>query len=69
MPATFSHTLRSLQADTSRRWGSTVFLSALLAAGLAWFFLGRVGVHEVTAAARLEAQARAHLLQELAGLR
>jgi membrane fusion protein (multidrug efflux system) len=61
MPATFSRTLRSLKADSSRP--RTVAVAAallLLGAWAAWFLLGRVAVYEVTDRARLEVEIAAH---------
>jgi multidrug resistance efflux pump len=61
MAATFSRTLRSLEADNSRRsaWGVLV-VAALLAAWAGWFFFARVPLYEVTDTARLEVVAEPH---------
>jgi multidrug resistance efflux pump len=63
MAATFSRTLRAVEADGARRW--TLQLSAamiLLGAWGAWFLLDRVGVYVVADSTRLESQIAAHPL-------
>jgi membrane fusion protein (multidrug efflux system) len=60
MPATFSRTLRSLEADGPRCRTVNLLVLALAAAWGAWSFLGRVGVYEVTREARLEVDNAAH---------
>src|SRR5262249_51101848 len=58
--ATFSRTLRSLEADGPRRRLASLGVAVLLAGWSAWSFLGRVAVYEVSASARLEVQSAAH---------
>jgi multidrug resistance efflux pump len=63
MAATFSRTLRAVEADGARRW--TLQLSAamiLLGAWGAWFLLDRIAVYEVADSTRLESQIAAHPL-------
>jgi membrane fusion protein (multidrug efflux system) len=60
MAATFSRTLRSLQADRPRWRGLELLLALVFAAGGAWSVLARVTVYEVTATARLEVASAAH---------
>jgi membrane fusion protein (multidrug efflux system) len=60
MPATFSRTLRFLEADRSRRRGLGILLVALLAGWVVWFLFGHVPVYEVTTKARLEVTSAAH---------
>ena len=60
MPATFSRTLRSLEADGPRHRTVTVLVLVLLVVSAAWSFLGRVRVYEVTREARLEVDSAAH---------
>jgi multidrug resistance efflux pump len=63
MAATFSRTLRAVEADGARRW--TLQLSAamiLLGAWGAWFLLDRVGVYVMADSTRLESQIAAHPL-------
>jgi adhesin transport system membrane fusion protein len=61
MPTRFVRTTRSLAHDGGQRaliaWAAAALL---LAAWLAWFFLGRVTVYEVSRQARLEVQQSAH---------
>jgi membrane fusion protein (multidrug efflux system) len=60
MAATFSRTLRSLEADGRHRWAGQVLVLALSGAWVAWFLLGRVTVYEVTEQGRLEVVSAAH---------
>jgi membrane fusion protein (multidrug efflux system) len=62
MPATFSRTIRSLEADGSRRRVVELLIAVLLVAWASWFFLGWVTVYEVTdpGRARLEVTTTAH---------
>jgi len=61
MPAAFSRTLRSIEADRSRpRTALILAAGAVIALWLAWFFLGGVPVYEVADAARLEVKTAAH---------
>ena len=60
MPATFSRTLRSLEADDPRRRGIALIAGALAISWAAWFLLARVPVYEVAETARLEVNAAAH---------
>jgi membrane fusion protein (multidrug efflux system) len=61
MPQPFPRTLRALEADSGRQLVvAAAFLTALLAAWLAWLFLVPVAVHELTDQARLEVVAAAH---------
>jgi membrane fusion protein (multidrug efflux system) len=62
MPVTFTHTLRALDADRSRRRIGPPLIAAVLLAWTTWFLLGRVAVYEVTDRARLEVKAAAHPL-------
>jgi len=51
----FSRTMRSLEADSSRRPNLVLVVAALLlGAWFAWFFLARIARYEVTDTARLE---------------
>ena len=64
MAATFSRTMRSLNADGFRGLAWTLLLTTvLLIAWLAWFFLARVAVYEVSDLARLEVQRSAHPIE------
>jgi multidrug resistance efflux pump len=69
MSASFTCTLRSLEADgRPRRWVG-LLLVALSGAGLAWSLLGQVTVYEVTDRAWLEVESAAHpLAAEVPGL-
>src|SRR5215813_2706044 len=67
MPATFSRTLRSLDADRSRRRGVALALLALFGAWAAWLVLGRVPLYEVTETARLEVASAAHPVTAVVG--
>src|SRR5262245_65577936 len=67
MPATFSRTLRSLDADRSRRRGVALALLALFGAWAAWLVLGRVPLFEVTETARLEVASAAHPITAVVG--
>jgi multidrug resistance efflux pump len=60
MSATFSRTLRSLEADRSRRLFVEALLFVLLGGWTAWMLLGRVSVFEVSERARLEVKSAAH---------
>lgn len=60
MSVPFLQTLRSLEADRSRRRIGAPLIGALLLAWLAWFLNGRVAIYEVTDRARLEVQAAVH---------
>lgn len=60
MSATFSRTLRSLDADRPRRRLATFLVAVLLTGWMAWFVLGQVTVCEVTDKARLEVHTAAH---------
>ena len=60
MSATFSRTLRSLEADRSRRLFVEVLLFALFGGWAAWALLGQVAVFEVSDRARLEVKSAAH---------
>ena len=64
MPAVFSRSVRSLEADGFRRsiFG-LVLVVILLAAWAVWFFGARVARYEVSNQARLEVDQAAHLLQ------
>ena len=63
MAAIFSRTLRSVEADGSRRRTMELTLAALIiGAWVAWFLLGRVAVYEVTDRARVEVEMAAHPL-------
>jgi len=64
MPASFSRSVRSLEADGFRRsiFG-LLLVVVLLGAWGAWFFGARVARYEVTDQARLEVNQEAHLLQ------
>jgi len=60
----FSRTLRSLQADGYQGVVYALAVSGILvAAWLAWMFLARVSVYEVSDAARLEVLQSAHILE------
>jgi membrane fusion protein (multidrug efflux system) len=58
----FSRTLRSLEADRSRRCVIELAGIAILVAWLAWSLLARVGVYEVTEKARLETEQAVHTI-------
>jgi multidrug resistance efflux pump len=60
MPATFSRTLRSLEADDPRRRSIALLVGTLAISWAAWFLLARVPVYEVAETARLEVKAAAH---------
>jgi multidrug resistance efflux pump len=60
MAATFSRTLRSLEADGPRHRAITLLILALLIMWAVWSFRGRVRVYEVTQEARLEVDSAAH---------
>jgi membrane fusion protein (multidrug efflux system) len=62
MATPFSRTLRSLEADRSRRWVVELTGITVLGAWLAWSLLARVGVYEVTEKARLEAEQAVHTI-------
>ena len=61
MPAIFTRTLRSIEADgTRRRTIELVIAAALIGGWIAWFLLGSVAVYEVTDRARVEVEIAAH---------
>jgi membrane fusion protein (multidrug efflux system) len=60
MAATFSRTLRSLEADGPRHGTISLLILALLIMWAVWSFCGRVRVYEVTQEARLEVDSAAH---------
>ena len=60
MSATFSRTLRSLEADRSRRLFIEALLFILFGGWTAWMLLGQVAVYEVSERARLEVKSAAH---------
>jgi membrane fusion protein (multidrug efflux system) len=60
MPATFSRTLRSLEADGPRRPVVDLLVVAVVVAWAAWLISGRVALYEVAESARLEVEAAAH---------
>jgi multidrug resistance efflux pump len=61
VPAPFSRTTRALASDTSRyAIAAWLLAGGMLAAWLAWFFLGSVTVYELSKRARLEVQQSAH---------
>jgi membrane fusion protein (multidrug efflux system) len=61
MPSTFARTMRSLQADGHRRSVLVLLVVAvLLGAWSVWFFAVRVGVYELSSAARLEVNQAVH---------
>jgi membrane fusion protein (multidrug efflux system) len=60
MSATFSRTLRSLEADRSRLLFVEALLFVLFVGWIAWILLGRVAVFEVSDRARLEVKSAAH---------
>lgn len=63
MPAIFTRTLRSVEADRSRRRTIEIAIGSLLVVGwIAWLLLGRVSVYEVTDRARFEVELAAHPL-------
>lgn len=64
MAATFSHSLRSLNADGFRRSTIGLFLAVtLLACWVGWSLFTQVTLYEVTDAARLEVGQEVHALQ------
>jgi membrane fusion protein (multidrug efflux system) len=62
VPAVFSQTLRSLDADRPRGRWLAVLLFVLLGVWVAWMALARVAVYETTDRARLEVVRSAHVL-------
>jgi membrane fusion protein (multidrug efflux system) len=63
MPATFTSTLRSLEADGARRRTLHLFVLALVVCSwLAWLVLGDVTVYRVTSSSRVETEGAAHLV-------
>jgi membrane fusion protein (multidrug efflux system) len=60
MAATFSRTLRSLEADGPRRRVVDLLVVAVVLAWAAWLVSARVALYEVTDSARLEVEAAAH---------
>jgi membrane fusion protein (multidrug efflux system) len=60
MSATFSRTLRSLEAERSRRLFAEALLVALFLGWTLWLLFGRVVVFEVSERARLEVKSAAH---------
>jgi membrane fusion protein (multidrug efflux system) len=60
MPATFTHSLRSLHRDTPRVGVLTVTGTVLCLGWGAWLLCGRVPVYEVTDRARLEVTSAVH---------
>ena len=60
MPAIFSRTLRSLDADRPWRRGVVSVAGALAATWAAWFLAAPVPVYEIAENARLEVEAAAH---------
>jgi membrane fusion protein (multidrug efflux system) len=60
MAATFSRTLRSLEADGSRSRVVDWLVLAVVAAWAAWLVSGRVALYEVSESARLEVEGAAH---------
>ena len=64
MPAPFDRTLRSLQADSARRFGVQAAVAfALLAAWIVWFLFARVAVWAPAERARLEVANEVHQVQ------
>lgn len=64
MLSSFSRSARSLDADSPHRLSLALLLAAvLLAAWVAWFFLARVAVYEVTDKADLEVDRAAHPIE------
>src|SRR2546428_9830519 len=64
MSATFSHSLRSLNADGFRRSLAGMLLAVvLLGSWVGWFLFVRVTLYEVTDTARLEVGREAHPIQ------
>jgi len=58
MAATFFRSIRSLEADNSRRsYMGLILAGALLGAWLVWFFWARVSVYAVTNKAELNRRA------------
>lgn len=63
MSLAFDHSLVSLRADGPRRTGLALLAGTLLLGGwLAWFFLARLTVYEVSRSARLEVLEAPHLI-------
>jgi membrane fusion protein (multidrug efflux system) len=60
MAATFSRTLRSLEADGPRSRVVDLLVLAAVAAWAAWLIAGRVALYEVSESARLEVEGAAH---------
>jgi membrane fusion protein (multidrug efflux system) len=60
MSATFSRTLRSLQAERSRRLFVEALIVALFLSWTVWLLFARVAVFEVSEQARLEVKSAAH---------
>src|SRR5262249_35556581 len=67
MPATFSRTLRSLDADRPRRRWVALTLLPLTGVWGAWLVLGRIPLYEVTETARLEVASAAHPVTAVVG--
>jgi membrane fusion protein (multidrug efflux system) len=67
VPTPFSRTLRSLEADRSRRRGVALVFFVLGGAWAAWLVLGRVPLYEVTETARLEVARAAHAVTAVVG--
>ena len=64
MASTFFRSVRSLEADNSRRSYLGLALAALLlGAWMVWFFLARVSVYAVTNKAELEVDRAAHSVE------
>jgi membrane fusion protein (multidrug efflux system) len=60
VPATFTRTIRSLEADGSRSRVVDLLLLSALVAWVAWLIWGRVTLYEVSESARLEVEGAAH---------
>ena len=61
MSTTFSRSMRSLAADGFRRFQlGLLIVAVLLVAGVAWFFLAKVSLYEVSETARLEVTQAVH---------
>jgi membrane fusion protein (multidrug efflux system) len=60
MAVAFSHTLRALDNDGSRRRLGPLVVTGLIVAWSAWFAFGRVAVYEVSEKSRLEVRSGAH---------
>src|SRR5208283_248130 len=68
MASTFFRSVRSLEADNSRRSYLGLALAAsLLALWIVWFFLARVSVYAVTNKAELEVDRAAHPVESVVG--